>query len=154
MSEIADILDELKQIHEGDAWHGPALRELLNGVTADHAAKRPLENTHSIWELVLHIAGWEDVFRRRLEGESATEPEGGDFPAVEQVSQDAWTRALADLESEHERLLKTVSQLHDSTLETSVAGKDYSVRFLLHGIIRHQVYHAGQIALLRKAFVS
>lgn len=151
MSEIADILDELKSIHEGDAWHGPSLRELLAGITPDQAAKRPLENAHSIWELVLHITGWHNVFRRRLEGEQATEPEEGDFPAVGDVSQDAWSRTLANLESAHERLLKLVAQLPDSTLETSVAGRDYSARFLLRGIIRHHVYHAGQIGLLRKA---
>ena len=69
VTNVVDIVDELKRIHEGDAWHGPALRELLFGVRAEQAAARALPNAHSIWELVLHIIGWENVFRLRLEGE-------------------------------------------------------------------------------------
>lgn len=154
MSEIATIIDELKRIHEGEAWHGPALKELLAGITHEQALSRPIEHAHSVWELVLHIIGWEGVFRRRLEGERATEPEEGDFPVIEDKSAGGWAQALAKLEDSHEKLLKTVSELSDSTLETNVAGREYSVRFLLHGIVCHNVYHAGQIGLLRKALLA
>ena len=70
MTEIDRILDQLKRAFEGHAWHGPSLKELLNGVTAQQAHARPLANAHSIWELVQHIAVWEDVGRRRLGGET------------------------------------------------------------------------------------
>lgn len=152
MSELADIIDELKRIHEGDAWHGPALRESLNGVTAEQAAARPVKDAHSIWEIVHHITGWQNVFRRRLEGEQATEPEEGDFPPVQEVNEEAWAQSLAASESSHEKLLSVVKGLSDSVLETKIAGRDYSHRSLLHSIVRHNVYHAGQIALLRKGF--
>src|SRR2546428_4142197 len=56
MSEIQTIIDELKSIHDGDPWHGPSLKEILSGVTAEQAAPKPLTNAHSIWELTLHIA--------------------------------------------------------------------------------------------------
>lgn len=154
MSEISETMNELKIIHHSDAWHGPALLEVLNGVTFEQAAARPLPHAHSIWEIVLHIAGWEDVFRRRLEGEQASEPEEGDFPPVREVSEESWAEALAKLESVHERLLGRISELSDEMLEEQIAGRDYSVRFLLHGIVRHHVYHTGQIALLRKAFAQ
>lgn len=153
MSEVAYIANELKEIHDGNAWHGPSLVEALAGLTPEQAAATPLPNAHSIWEIVSHITGWENVFRLRLEGIPAIEPEEGDFPAAKQVSQQLWAETLARLESAHERLLKVVKGLSDSNLDEMVVGKDYSVRFLLHAIVRHHVYHAGQIALLRKAFV-
>jgi len=150
MSELANIVGELKIIHRsGDAWHGPALRDVLTGLTPDAAAWR-LPNAHSIWEIVLHIAGWEEVFLRRLEGLLAASPEGGDFPHVAEVTDEAWEQALARLENAHERLLEVVSRFSDSDLKERVAGKDYTIGFMLHGLVRHHVYHAGQISLLRK----
>ena len=153
MSEVAYITNELKEIHDGNAWHGLSLQEALAGITPEQAAATPLPNAHSIWEIVSHITGWENVFRLRLEGSPAIEPEEGDFPAIKQVSQQVWDETLAHLDSAHERLLKVIEGLSDSNLDDAIAGKDYSVRFLLHAIVRHHVYHAGQIALLRKAFV-
>jgi uncharacterized damage-inducible protein DinB len=153
MSEVAHIANELKEIHDGNAWHGLSLVEALDGITPEQAAATPLPNAHSIWEIVSHITGWENVFRLRLEGTPAIEPEEGDFPAVKQVSHEVWAETLAQLESAHEQLLNVIKGLPDSKLDEMVAGKDYSVRFLLHATVRHHVYHAGQIALLRKAFV-
>jgi uncharacterized damage-inducible protein DinB len=154
MSEIENILDELRRIHAGDAWHGPALKESLSGVTAEQAAARPVAGAHSIWELVRHITGWENVFRLRLEGDPVTEPKEGDFPPAGEVSEEAWAETLRRLDDCHERLLRTVAGLDDSALPETVPGKDYSIRFLLDGVVRHHVYHAGQIALLKKSFLS
>ena len=155
MSELAAIIEELRDIHGGNAWHGPSLHESLEGLTPDQAAARPISEAHSIWEIVSHIAGWENIFRRRLEGDgNAREPEVGDFPAVAEISDQAWRGALANLETEHDRLLQVVSHLTIEKLDTNVAQRDYTVRYLLHAIIRHHVYHAGQVALLRKAFTG
>ncbi|PYS87293.1 MAG: DinB family protein, partial [Acidobacteria bacterium] len=71
MTEIERILDQLKRAYEGNAWHGPSVREVLAGITAEQAHARPLPNAHSIWELVHHIAVWENVGRRRLTGDRA-----------------------------------------------------------------------------------
>jgi uncharacterized damage-inducible protein DinB len=152
MSEMTNILDELRRIHDKDAWHGAALKESLADVTAEQAAARPVKGAHSIWEIVRHITVWENVFRLRLEGHPVAEPEEGDFPPVEDISQEAWAEALRQLNGCHERLLQTVAGLDDSVLPEKVPGKDYSTRFLLDGVVRHHVYHAGQIALLKKSF--
>jgi uncharacterized damage-inducible protein DinB len=154
MSEVANILDELRRIHDGDAWHGAALKESLSGVSAEQAAARPGAGAHSIWELVRHVTAWENVFRLRLEGHPVTEPEEGDFPPVGDVSEESWAETLRRLDDSHERLLRTVAGLDDSVLPETVPGKDYSTRFLLDGVVRHHVYHAGQIALLKKSFMS
>lgn len=151
MQEIKRIADQLKLAYEGEAWHGPSLRELLNGVTAETAAKKPLAQAHSIWEIVLHIAAWENAVRRRLEGESLELSQEEDWPPVNDTSEAAWKNALAALESGHKQLRETIQRLDDSQLEGLAAGQKYSVYFLLHGVIQHDLYHAGQIALLKKA---
>jgi uncharacterized damage-inducible protein DinB len=152
--ELNRIIEELKNIHDGDAWHGASLREALAGLNDVEASTKPIANAHSIWEIVSHIAGWENVFRRRLEGENVSEPEAGDFPPVREQSAEAWRQTLNYLEDEHEKLLNAVSKLSGEMLGTNVAHRDYTVRFLLRSIVRHHVYHTGQIALLRKAFVD
>jgi uncharacterized damage-inducible protein DinB len=150
MSEVQTIIDELKNIHDGEAWHGPSLKEILSGLSAQEAAARPLTRAHSIWELTRHIAGWEDVFIRRLAGEALNEPEEGDFPAVTDASEDAWRQTLTRFDNIHRRLIDTVSGLTDERLRETVDGKDYTIGYMLRGIVRHHVYHSGQIAVLKK----
>jgi uncharacterized damage-inducible protein DinB len=150
MSDIARIVDELERIYDGDAWHGPSLRETLKGVTAAQAAARPIADAHSIWEILRHIAGWNDVVRDRLEGHPTEEPVEGDFPQIAVTSETAWAQTLANLEESHRRLIRRISSLGQERLQETAAGKDYSVSLMLHGMIRHIVYHSGQIALLKK----
>lgn len=154
MSEVAGIIDELKRAHDGEAWHGPALREVLSDVTPEQAAGRPIANGHTIWELVLHIAGWERVVTRRLEGHRVDQPEEGDFPAVDSFSAEAWTETLARLDSAHEALIESVSGLSDEMLKQTVIGKDYPIGIMLHGVAQHSAYHGGQIGLLKKCGTS
>lgn len=150
MSEKANIIENLKKLQDGNAWHGPSLREILATVTADRATARPLPGSHTIWELVLHISAWEEAFTRRLEGKRTDQPDEGDFPPVAEETPEAWAKTVEYLETTHQRLIKTISELPDSRLQDTVPGKDYSVRFMLVGIIQHHVYHSGQIAFLKK----
>jgi uncharacterized damage-inducible protein DinB len=150
MSEIQTIIDELKSFHDGDAWHGPSLKEILSGVTAELAGAKPLANAHSIWELILHVAGCEDEFLRRLVGQQVNEPEEGDFPRLVEAGEEAWRRTLARFDETHRSLVETVAALTDERLREIVPGKDYTVGYMLRGLVHHHVYHAGQIALLKK----
>jgi uncharacterized damage-inducible protein DinB len=150
MSEIQTIIDELKIIHDGDPGHGPSMKETLSGVSAEQAAAKPLANAHSIWELTLHVAAWEGVMMRRLAGVQMNEPEEGDFPAVTDTSEEAWRRTLNRFDEEHRRVIEAAATLTDERLSEIVPGKDYTVEYMLRGLMRHHVYHAGQIALLKK----
>jgi uncharacterized damage-inducible protein DinB len=150
MSFTQTIIDDVKNIHDGDAWHGPSLKEIISGVTAEQAAAKPLANAHSIWELISHIAAWEVVFLRRLSGEQINEPEEGDFPTVTDMSEEAWRRTLAKFDEIHRTLAEAISELTNERLSEIVSGKDYTVEYMLRGLLRHHVYHAGQIALLKK----
>ena len=150
MSDIARIVDELERIYDGDAWHGPSLRETLKGVAAVQAVARPVGGAHSIWEILRHIAGWNDVVTCRLEGHPTDEPVEGDFPQITGTSEAAWSEALAKLEESHRRLISQISSLGPERLQQTAPGEEYTVTFMLRGMIRHIVYHSGQIALLKK----
>ena len=152
-SEAGRIADQLRRAFDGSAWHGPALLELLKDVDACAAAAKPLPDVHSIWELVLHIAVWDEAGLRRLSGEK-WQPVGlANFPAVTAVTEAAWRKAIAATKRTHESLVKTVAGLPESRLRDRCPGKRYDFYHLLHGIAQHELYHAGQVAILKKTIL-
>lgn len=150
MTEIQRIQDQLKHAFEGGAWHNPSVKEALSGVTAQQAASKPIPNAHSIWEITLHIAGWVGAIKQRLEGNWVDEPPEGDWPAVKDTTEAAWKTTLELLEKNHRELQKTISRFSDSDLDKQVAEGKATVYVILHVLIQHDLYHAGQISILRK----
>src|SRR5229473_3335122 len=150
-TEAARIADQLRRAFDGTAWHGPSLMELLRDVDAATAAARPLPRVHSIWELVLHVAAWDAAGFRRLGGETVQLTGTANFPVVPRPAEAAWRKAVAHVKRTHDVLVKTVSALPESRLRERVPGKRYDFYFMLHGIAQHELYHAGQIAVLKKA---
>lgn len=157
-TEVQRLNDQLKRAYEGEAWHGPSLRDILADVTAEEAAARPLPNAHSIWELVLHVAAWEKAAWDVLEGRPIHVPPEKNFPAIVDTSEAAWRAALAALDAGHHALRAAIARLTDDDLGTLVGnmdtGRRYSLYVLLHGIVQHDLYHAGQIVLLKKALTT
>jgi len=151
MPETTRIADQLKRAYAGDAWHGPALMEILADVHAASAAARPIPNAHTIWELTLHIAAWDSVILRRIGGKPASPTDEENFPRVKEATESAWRATLADLQRQHQELLRVISEMPDSRLTQPVPGKDYDFYFLLHGTVQHALYHAGQIVMLKRA---
>src|SRR5947208_1027276 len=153
MTEIDRILDQLKRAYEGDAWHGPSVKEVLAGVTAEQAQARPLANAHSIWELAQHIAVWEDAGRRRLEGDRAQIPISSpeDWPPANDTSEAAWDQAKASLDRGHQAFVGAIARVAESRLDEPIFEGMSTVYVTLHGIIQHDLYHAGQVAMLKKA---
>jgi uncharacterized damage-inducible protein DinB len=150
-SEAALIADQLRRAFYGEAWHGPAVIELLADVDAAAAAAKPLAETHSIWELLMHIAAWDSAAVVRLGGEKC-QPTGSDnFPLVSKATEAAWRKTVDATKRTHDKLVKTVAGLPDSRLRDRVPGKRYDFYHMLHGIAQHELYHAGQIAILKKA---
>jgi len=149
-SESALIADQLRRAFEGDAWHGPALLELLQDVNAGTAAASPLADAHSIWELVLHIAAWDGAALRRIAGEKIQLTGIANFPVVPKPTEAAWRKAVTQAKRTHDVLVKTVARLPESRLRERVPGKTYDFGHMLHGVAQHELYHAGQIAILKK----
>jgi uncharacterized damage-inducible protein DinB len=138
MNEISRIQDQLKRAFEGEAWHGPSVKEVLAGVTAEMADARPIPKAHTIRELVLHIRAWQNGVRRRREGEKVDLTPEEDWP----VSQATWEQELEALENDYNRLQASVSKLTDEDLQNHY--------MQLHGVIQHNLFHAGQIVILKK----
>jgi uncharacterized damage-inducible protein DinB len=151
LAEPARIADQLCRTFDGDAWHGPALLELLADVDAATAAARPLADVHSIWELVLHVAAWDGAALVRLSGKKCQPKGAANFPPVSSPTPAAWRKAVDEMARTHRALTKTVAALPDSRLRDRVPGKRYDFYHMLHGMAQHELYHAGQIAILKKA---
>lgn len=149
--EITRLLDQFARAYAGDAWHGTPVRGLLDDVDARLAAAHPVAGAHSIWELVAHVTYWLDAAGRRLAGEVVDPQDDEDWPPAPAPSAGAWTAARAALEASHDRLLAAIRRLGPDDLEGPVPGQTYSVYVLLHGVLQHTLYHAGQIGLLRRA---
>jgi len=153
MSEAARIADQLRRAFDGGAWHGDSVLEILSGVTAAQAAARPIKSAHTIWELVLHVAAWDGAVLRRLGGVAVELSDAENFPRVTDTSEAAWRAALAEVRRIHEQLVAAVAAVPDSRLDDIVPGKEdpqYTFYYMFHGVAQHELYHAGQIALLKK----
>lgn len=155
MTEIERISDQFRRAFDGNAWHGPSVMALLEGVTATQAAARPIPSAHSIWQLVSHIAAWERACLRRLNGDPAQLTDEEDWPAVSDTSEAAWQKTKDELVATHQQLLDKIGGLDDARLNQPIINDPSttysSVYVTLHGGVQHDLYHAGQIAILKKA---
>lgn len=150
----------LRQHHDGEPWHGPSRAALLEGVTAQIAAWHPGAGAHSIWETVLHMRSWTDEVRERALGkvpDRTAEPVGGDWPRVTDTSEAGWRAAVASLDEAHARLLAAVAAMTDAQLAARVGvaagapeGTGIRVRTMLRSLAEHDVYHCGQLSLLKR----
>ena len=148
MSSDAIVLAVLEEGYSKKTWHGPNLRQSLKGVTARQAAWRPGPNRHNIWELTLHAAYWKYAVRRRLEGgkRGSFILQGSNFfsrPEKGKANEAAWQRDRAILEKEHRAMMETIRKVLRKP-----GGKKRLP--MLYGVALHDVYHAGQIRLLRR----
>lgn len=155
ITEVDRIRDQFRRAFDGEAWHGPSVLALLNGVTAQQAAAHPIPGAHSIWELTQHIEAWERACLRRLGGDPARLTDEEDFRPVNDTSDAAWESAKQQLTTTHRELLDAIANLDESRLnEPIITNSDASyssVYVTLHGGVQHDLYHAGQIAILKKA---
>ena len=158
MSEKHRIVDLSSRVMDGDPWHAGSIAALLADVTAVEAAARPIPGAHSIWQLVLHMTGWAEEVRLRMAGAPAGTPAMGDWPRVGPVGRARWERARAALFSAYHALHKDVSRMAARDLSrptvdprNRATGEGMSRYVTIHGVIHHAAYHAGQIALLKRA---
>jgi uncharacterized damage-inducible protein DinB len=154
MTETFRLADQIRRAFEGSAWHGDSVLELLADVNAKTASARPVKDAHSIWEILLHMAAWDNVVTRRIGGTAVTLTDEQNFPAITDTSEAAWGQAVDNTKKTHHELIKAVASFSDSRLSDQVPGKSqnyYNFYYMFSGIVQHELYHAGQIALLKKA---
>ncbi len=180
--DIDRILDQMERAFDGDAWHGPSVREQLRGVRAHYAAERLIADAHTMWEIVLHLEGWKKEVVKRLEGHPAGVPEKGDWPEVGTADDNAWKFARQRLAAAHAKLLEATQKFPAHRLDDIVKderpvterlsvldrpvlddadlfgapernpalGTGVTFYTMMMGAVQHDVYHTGQIAVLKK----
>jgi uncharacterized damage-inducible protein DinB len=151
MREIERILDQLNRSWGGPSWTGVDIGPLLDSVSDEQARAHPIPKAHSIIELVAHVSIWMDAVAHRLadsERELTTEEDWRDVTGI------PWPDAIEELTNAISRLSDVIARLSVDDLDGRVAGREYTIYVMLHGVIQHTMYHAGQIAMLKRALAS
>ena len=150
-TELERLEDQLRRAFEGEAWHGPSVLEVLKGVTAEGAYAHPVPGAHSIWELVLHLGGTYHLVLRRMGGEDAQLAPAEDWPPAPSPSESAWQDAIRSLHELNRRVRAAVLRFDPGRLDQPFTpGSPYTAHTQFIGITQHDLYHAGQIAMLKK----
>ena len=152
MSEVERIRLQLAHAWEGEPWHGPPILEVLGALTAEEASARPIQGAHSIWEIVLHMRWVHELVLDRLRGKPTKHSDSLSWPRVEEENNTAWAAAQGALVVTCKTVLDEVARLDDSHLHQPIL-EGFATRYeTLHGLVQHDLYHTGQIAILKKAF--
>lgn len=157
MTQVKFALQAMDEAFDRRSWHGTNLRGSIRRVKAVQAAWRPGCGRHNIWEIVVHAAYWKYAVRRRIRGEKrGSFPLAGSdwFQRPDEVSETKWKTDIDLLEEEHRRLREAVSSLDDAALQSFAGKGTTSIGTLLRGIVAHDLYHAGQIQLLKRLYSS
>jgi len=156
MEECQRIHQQMLQAVDGEAWHGPALREILQDVGAAEAAATPVPLAHSIWEIVLHLIATQRLLLRRLDGDATARdlPPEEDWPPVRETDEAAWQETLPELFALDERFRNRVAAFPEESLDIPLIPGGSSAYNNFHGYVQHNLYHAGQMVLLRKAWAA
>ena len=151
--EIQILLQLIDEAYEKRAWQGTNLRGSLRGLTAQDAAWRPMPDRHNIWEIMIHAAYWKYIVRRRLLGEKK-----GSFPLKGSnwikrpivLSENAWREDIHLLDEMHRSMREAVALLRPSGLARKPGGSKVTNASIISGIACHDIYHTGQIQLLKR----
>lgn len=157
MKSADQLIRALARVHDGTPWHGPSRAEILADVSWEEAAWRPADGAHTIWELVLHMRSWTREVERRAAGGVPSAPLDGDWPAMPAPSAAAWKETLASLDESHASLVKLVGALSDDALAAKVKdrpgdppGQAISLRSMVASLAEHDIYHSGQVAMMKR----
>ena len=152
-SETTLLLRIIDEGYSKKTWHGPNLRGSIRGVSAKEASWRPGESRHNIWEIVVHCAYWKYIVRRRILGEKrGSFPLNGSnwFTRPEELTGSAWKMDVRLLDDMHRLLFDAITEMKSSELKKSPNGSKFDNRSTIFGIAAHDIYHAGQIQLIKR----
>jgi uncharacterized damage-inducible protein DinB len=152
-SEIRLLLDLIDEAFDRKSWHGTNLRGSIRGLQAGNAAWRPGNGRHNIWEIVVHTAYWKYTVHRRLSGgkRGSFPLTGSDwFERSDPGDRKQWLADIALLTDQHRAMRDTIARLATSDLKKNLRGSSTTAGMLVRGIAAHDLYHAGQIQLLKR----
>lgn len=155
VSEVMRLEEQLRLALEGEAWHGPSLLETLAGVSAEQASSHPIPDAHSIWEIVLHIGSDYTLVLRRLAGDGHQLTPEEDWPSCPPATAENWQQAVEGLRRLNQQLRKAVRAFPADRLdEPLVPEAPYTAYTQFIGVTQHNLYHTGQISLLKRALTT
>jgi uncharacterized damage-inducible protein DinB len=151
-TEIQTIIANLQEVLDGHPWFGRAVNEILDEVDASSVYIKPNENSHSLIDLLYHMVTWAQFTRDRIAKKPITNMaafEATDWRSIDPALH-TWQQGLADLKAAHASIIEHLQIRKDIFLEEIVDYRQYNFRYLLNGLIQHNIYHAGQIAYVNK----
>ena len=155
--EIDLLLSVIDDAYSGRSWQGPNLKGSIRGLSAEEAAWRPRPGRHNIWELVMHAAYWKYAVRRKLLGEKR-----GSFPCKgsnwfirpQEPTDVAWKEDCRMLDENHRIFRQAIASLDPRILDRTLAGSKFKYARLIYGAAAHDIYHTGQIVLIKRLMLS
>jgi len=150
--EIQKIIKELQVTLDGDPWFGQSVYALLNDVSADYASVKPNESSHSLVELIYHMNTWAEFTLKRIHKEQIDDMaafEKLDWREIDPMIH-GWEEGLSAYIATNQELIALLETKDDAFLNEIVDYRDYDFRYLINGLIQHNIYHAGQIAYVKK----
>jgi len=152
MSKLKTIVDNLKFTFDGNAWHGPSLQAILKDITAEQSLHK-IGNGHNIAELVHHIYAWRFYVIQHLEGKRDYEvPDDFNFIKIDTIDEKNWNKLKSQLIESQSIIISKLEDASEKLLDNIVSRREFNYEKLLHGLIHHDVYHAGQIRMLAVSF--
>jgi uncharacterized damage-inducible protein DinB len=153
--EVNRLEEQLRRVLEGESWHGPSVLELLTGVSVVQAASHPIAGAHSIWELVLHLRSDYDLVLRRLAGDGRQLTAAEAWPSCPEPTEENWQQTVQELMLLNKKLRQAVRDFPDERLDNPLVSEvPYTAYTQFIGVTQHNLYHAGQIALLKRALAA
>jgi len=149
MSEVKFLVDQIRRTFDGDCWHGPSLMKTLEGVGLEQAKAKPLNGRHSIWELVDHMSFWMDEAAWTVKNNRIFDIDQTMNWSMMGETQEDWSASIKRLESSMDHLVSSLDDICNEDLDRQIQGAIFSYRQMLHGVVHHNIYHSGQIAILK-----
>jgi uncharacterized damage-inducible protein DinB len=150
--ELQSIIRNLQNINTGEPWYGRAVYEMLEEIDPAIVYKKPNEDSHSLIELLYHMITWAEFTLKRIEGDKEQDlaaSEKMDWREIDPKIH-AWKKGLSEFKTIHKKIIQLLDKKDDEFLKENVDYRKYNFRFLLNGLIQHNIYHIGQIAYLKK----
>jgi uncharacterized damage-inducible protein DinB len=153
--EVQSIISNLERVMSGQPWFGRPVYSIMEETDPAKVSIQPGKSGHSLLELLYHMITWADFTLKSLEADEKT-----DITAIEKMdwrtidpSLHSWKKGMEDFKSIHEKIIQLLNKKDDTFLPEMVRHRQYNFRFLLNGLIQHNIYHLGQIAYINKFLV-
>jgi uncharacterized damage-inducible protein DinB len=150
--ELEALIRTLNSVNEGNPWYGRSVYEMLEEIDAGIVYKKPGKDAHTLIELLYHMITWADFTLKRIEKDKEYDLEQSEKVDWREIDPNAhtWKKGLAEFKSIHKKIIQLLEKKNDDFLKEKVDFREYNFRFLLNGLIQHNIYHIAQVVYVKK----